>query len=353
MRRSLIIISILLIASLALTGCTSGASMATSWPGITVDQNTLYMSDAASVYAINAENGSLIWRYPAKADNRRQYYSAPSVTSDALYVGDFANTFYQINRSSGELVQQFVGAKNRYVGDSLVVGDTILAPSADHYIYSLDLQFNQNWKFETNGAIWAQPVSDGTNVYVASMDHFLYALNLKTGEKIWKVDAKGAIVGTPVLDENGVLYLASNGNIVMAVDSKNGAVKWERPLTSAVWSGMVVLDGTLYFGDLQGAFHAFKTEDGSSIWKTDVNGAVIAKPAVLPEGLVVVTESGSVIQLSFDGTKIWTKDFTNAKLYSNPVVTSDKVIIAAVGAEQLLYALDFSGNQVWSYSPAK
>ena len=185
------------------------------------------------------------------------------------------------------------------------------------------------------------------------MDHFLYSLNLKTGEEIWKVDAKGAIVGTPVLDDQGVLYLASNGNIVLAIDSKNGNVKWEQTLSSAVWSGMVVLDGTVYFGDLQGAFHAFKTEDGSSIWKTDVNGAVIAKPAVLPDGLVVVTETGSVIRLSFDGTKVWTKDFANAKLYTSPVVTSDKVIIAAVGAEQLLYALDFSGNQVWSYSPAQ
>jgi outer membrane protein assembly factor BamB len=353
MRRSLILFSILLITSLALSACTGSASVATSWPGITVDQNTLYMSSAASVYAINAENGSLIWRYPAKADNRHQYYSAPSVTSDALYVGDFANTFYQINRSSGELVQQFLGAKNRYVGDSLVVGDTILAPSADHYLYSLDRQFNQNWKFETKGAIWAQPISDGTNVYVASMDHFLYAVNLKTGEEIWKVDAKGAIVGTPVMDDQGVLYLASNGNIALAVESKNGAVMWEQPLTSAVWSGMVVREGTVYFGDLQGAFHAIKAEDGTSIWKTDVNGAVIAKPAILPEGLVVVTEAGSAIQLDFDGTKVWTKDFANAKLYTSPVVTSDKVIIAAVGAEQLLYALDFSGNQVWSYSPAQ
>lgn len=352
MKRSFLLVMIVLSASLLLSACT-GAQVATSWPGMTVDQDTLYMSYTSSVYAINANNGSLIWRYPAKADNRHQYYSAPAVTSEALYVGDFANTFYQINRSSGEQVQQFLGAKNRYVGDSLVVEESILAPSADHFLYSLDKQFNQNWKFETGGAIWAQPVSDGARVFVASMDHFLYAVDLKSGDEIWKVDAKGAIIGTPELDEAGVLYLASNGNLVMAVNASNGAVKWEKTLEAAVWSGIVQFEGNLYFGDLQGAFYALNAENGATVWKVDVNGAVVAKPAIIPEGLVVVTESGSAIRLNFEGTKVWTKDFANAKLYTSPVVSGEQVIIAAVGAEQLLYSLDFSGNQVWSYSPAE
>lgn len=353
MRRSLILISILLAASLMLSACTSSAGIATSWPGLTVDEGTLYMSYSTSVYAINAGNGSLIWRYPAKADNRKQYYASPAISSDAVYVGDFGSTFYKINRNSGEMVQQFSGAKNRYVGDPLVIENGVLAPSADYYLYSLDPQFGLNWKFETDGAIWAQPVSDGVKVYVASMDHFLYALNLKTGEMLWKVDAKGAIVGTPELDEEGVLYLASNGDVVMAVDSARGTILWEQTLTSPVWSGMVVHEGTLYFGDLQGAFYAMDAKNGKTLWKVDVNGAMIARPAFIPDGLVVVTEAGSAIRLSLDGTKVWTKDFLNAKLYTSPVVSGEKVIIAAVGAEQLLYALDFSGNQIWSFSPAK
>ena len=48
---------IVLSASLLLSACT-GAQVATSWPGMTVDQDTLYMSYASSVYAINANNGS-------------------------------------------------------------------------------------------------------------------------------------------------------------------------------------------------------------------------------------------------------------------------------------------------------
>lgn len=353
MRRPLLIISIILAASLILSACTSTAGIATSWPGISVDQNTLYMSYASSVFAINADNGSLIWRYPAKADNRHQYYSAPAVSADALYVGDFANVFYQINRSSGELVQQFQGAKNRYVGDPAIVGETILAPSADHYLYSLDKQFNLNWKFETSGAIWAQPVSDGSQVFVASMDHYLYALDLETGSEIWKLDAKGSIIGTPVLDDQAILYLASNGNLVLAVDSSNGKIIWQQTLPSPVWAGIVENEGILYFGDLNSAFYALDKTDGTTKWKVDVNGAVIASPAIIPDGLIVVSEAGSAIRLGLDGTKVWTKDFANAKLYTSPLITGDKIILAAVGAEQLLYALDFSGNQVWSYSPAK
>lgn len=352
MKRSIILLLLLVIGALLLSACSSGA-VATSWPGMTLDQDTLYMSYTNSVFAINATNGSLIWKYPAKADNRHLYYAAPAVTADALYVGDFANVFYQINRSSGEMVQQFTGAKNRYVGDPIVIGDLILAPSADHNLYALDKQFNVVWKFTTKGAIWAKPLTDGERVYVASMDHFLYAVDLKSGNKLWSVDAQGAIVGTPIMDEKGIIYLASNGNIVMAVDSKTGQKVWEQSTTTSVWSSAVIQDGKIYFGDLQGAFYAINADDGSTIWKVDVNGAVIAKPALIPDGLIVVTEGGSAIRLDLKGSKVWTKDFTNAKLYSNPVVNGDKVIIAAVGAENLLYALDFNGNQVWTYNPAK
>ena len=104
----------------------------------------------------------------------------------------------------------------------------------------------------------------------------------------------------------------------MAVDLKNGAVKWEQPLTSAVWSGMVVLMALVYFGDLQGAFHAFKAEDGSSIWKTDVNGAVIAKPASCQKGWSLsqspeVSFSWPLMERKFGQKILRTQNYTPAR----------------------------------------
>ncbi len=75
--------------------------------------------------------------------------------------------------------------------------------------YALDLNGNLLWKFETGEPIWATPTTDGKFVYVASMDHHVYALDPATGQEQWKTDMGAAIIFTPTLSEEGILYLAT------------------------------------------------------------------------------------------------------------------------------------------------
>jgi eukaryotic-like serine/threonine-protein kinase len=49
-------------------------------------------------------------------------------------------------------------------------------------------------------------------VYVASHDHDVYALNAKTGSKLWSYATGGFVDGSPVV-ANGVVYVGSaDGN---------------------------------------------------------------------------------------------------------------------------------------------
>jgi outer membrane protein assembly factor BamB len=45
-------------------------------------------------------------------------------------------------------------------------------------------------------------------VYVASHDHDVYALNAKTGSKLWSYATGGFVDGSPVV-ANGVVYVGS------------------------------------------------------------------------------------------------------------------------------------------------
>ena len=63
--------------------------------------------------------------------------------------------------------------------------------------------------------------SDGT-VYVGSMDNKLYAINGKTGAKLWDFETGGWVTSFPAIGSDGTVYVGSLDNKLYAIktDSK-------------------------------------------------------------------------------------------------------------------------------------
>ena len=88
-------ILIFLILTLVLSSCTggSGSFRATSWPGVTVDQDTVYVAYEQQVLALRVKDGGLIWSYPAEPSARQLFYAPPAVSEDLLIVGGSSMIF--------------------------------------------------------------------------------------------------------------------------------------------------------------------------------------------------------------------------------------------------------------------
>jgi len=198
----------LLSSAIALSGCSGRRFIATSWPGLTVDQNTAYLAYNQHVYAIELDNGRENWRFPTEPDNSLSFYAPPTLTDDGqLLVGGYDNALYSLNPESGEVNWTFDEAKNRFIDGPLVLGQTIYAPSADETLYVLGLDGSPlDWTFSTRHAQWAKPATDGETLYISSMDHHLYALDPQTGTQLWAKDLGGAIAGTPTLSDDGTSH---------------------------------------------------------------------------------------------------------------------------------------------------
>ena len=196
-------------------------------------------------------DGTQLWRYPEKADGARTFYAAPLVLADQLIVGDYAGTLTSLNLSTGTERWTFKQTKGYWVAAPQVAGDTILAANADGTLYALDLNGGLRWKFSAKNPMWSQPVSDAEKVYQASLDHNLYALNLKDGAKVWAADLGASAVGSPLLDNN-TLYIGTLSNELLAVDAASGKVQWRITTQKAVWAQPAVKDGVVIVGDESG-----------------------------------------------------------------------------------------------------
>jgi outer membrane protein assembly factor BamB len=358
-------IYLFLIVTLLLSGllsaCAGNAAAANSWPGVAVDaaNEAVYVAYGPHVYAVNLSNGTEKWRFPAEVNNKISFYASPALTEDGqIIAGGYDDVLYSLDALKGEQKWPFSEAKNDYIATPLVRGNRIFAPSGDYSLYALDLQGNLLWSLPTENALWGTPAMDGSMVFLPAMDHHLYALDAETGEKRWVSSELGAaLAGTPALGKNGEVFVGTLGSEMIALSQQDGSVIWRFPTNGWVWSGATLVEDVLYFGDLSGTLYAVNASDGTLRWKiqpeTATKRGIAGAPLVLGDTLYFVSESGNLFAVALDGgTPRWNKTF-KGKLYSGPFAAGDTILIAPVGSEELLIALDTNGNQKWVFVPPK
>jgi eukaryotic-like serine/threonine-protein kinase len=338
------------IGAMLLSAC-GGVMGASSWPGITATDDTVFVAYATDVLALNAGSGTQVWRYPEKAEGSRSFFAPPTVNGEQLIVGDYTNKLSAVSLQNGSERWVFT-AEGRFIGSSLVVDDLILAPSNDHHLYALNNQGQVQWKFEADHGLWGTPAVDGEVVYLPSMDHFLYALRMNNGQEIWRTDVGGAIVHSPELSDDGRIYIGTLSNEVVALDT-NGNIRWRIPTDNAVWTRPALYDGVIYYGDLNGTIYAVNADSGSVVWRKDLgSGAVVGSAVIVDDQIIFGTENGELYAFGPGGEARWNRAF-NGKLYSSPVVAGNRIIIGIVQGDNLVIALDSNGSELWKFTPAK
>mgnify|MGYP001235121574 CR=1 FL=1 len=350
-RKTILILVVTLMLAFLLSACSgSSSSAAKSWAGVLLTDDTIFYSNSTFVYALKTENGNILWSYPEKASPSRIFSAEPVLAGDQLIVGDYGKLLTSLNVLDGKEKWQFGGAKSRYVDSPLVINDMILAPNADYHLYALDLQGNLKWTFTAGHSLWTRPASDGKFVYVACLDHNLYALDLVTGSLVWKTDLGASLVSRPVLSEDGTLVFQGNiDGTMVALSTSDGSKVWEQKAGGPIWSAPVVYSGNLYFGDESGRINILLARDGSVVQSLQTDGAVLGGGTILETGIAFGNEKGEVILVGFNGEKQWTRT-VNGKLYSNLHSNGSRLIVSAYGGEKPLVALDVNGNENWYFA---
>lgn len=367
--KKLFLIFGVLISGLLLTGC-GGSPAALSWPGITFDDasGTIFVAYNLNVYSLQSEDGDEQWRFRPERDNSFQTYAPPTLTEDGqLLIGGYNNTLYSLDPASGELNWDFNGASNRYIGSPLELSGIIFAPNSDHRLYTLDSSGDLQWTYGTEQPLWSQPASDGSLVFLASMDHHIHAVDAQSGELIWESDLGGTLVGSPVLGEDA-LYIGTLNKQVIALDPVNGSELWVFDTSGWVWGSPVLIEDQLLAADLEGTLYSLDPTTGSEIWSLDLEAAITGTPLVIGEQICVVTEDDEVIAVSLDGQVQWSETLSeerdtrflgiptgteevNLQLYGSCVAAGDLILVGATNSNTVLAALDSNGDTVWTFVP--
>lgn len=147
----------------------------------------LFLSTARGLYAFNAANGEVAWRF----DTELPLGNSPTVANGVVYVGGYDRKLHVLDAASGTHLWSFDGADAGYSANPLVVNGVIYIGNRDGSMYAIGAHGAANqgqiiWRYATNDAIHLSAAYKDGVVYFASNDMHAYALNAQTGALVWK-----------------------------------------------------------------------------------------------------------------------------------------------------------------------
>jgi len=205
------------------------------------------------------------------------------------------------------------------------------------------------WKFDTGDEIFNTPAigADGA-VYVASNDHYLYALN-PDGSLKWKTDIGYGMYAAPVIGADGTIYVATAGIGKLHAINPDGTQKWESEQADGWIKGTPALlsDGSLVFATAVENFYCINP-DGTTKWKVSLGWSEFSSPAVAADGTIYVgVNSKGLFAFNPDGTVKW--QFKDAGgVQSSPAIGADGTIYVG-STNDNVYAVNPDGTLKWSF----
>jgi eukaryotic-like serine/threonine-protein kinase len=326
-----------------------------------VKNGMVYVGSDSYVYALNANDGSMLWNNSDSFD-----FIGVAVANDEVFAAGF-NKILAINSKTGtEIWENGVGGFNPGY-NTLVVTDGVVYASGNVVgLSAMNAKTGKTiWSF-TGGedisagvdisnalGMWSSPVVANGKVYIDAQAG-IYVLKASNGVELWNSTIAPFLV-SPIV-ANGVIYAGSSDGNIYALNANNGDKLWNYTTGASMppvpWAGDVLaysgsqggnLASILYAYSQDGDLYALNAATGEKLWNQTVpiNSYPSNPPTPVVADNVIYVGSGGGNLYAFDaanGDELWnyTIEGANNTTLSTPSVVNG---VLYVSANNTVYAL--------------
>lgn len=223
----------------------------------------------------------------------------------------------------------------------LVLKDTLAyfstAPTKN-LLYAFNLRRNRRiWDRSLRDAVYGT-ILYRDNLIVGSRQGFVLALDPKNGDVRWEYRSE-ELITTPPIALADQIFVATDKAHLLALSADSGQEQYSVDLDETVVSSPAI-EGLLYVGDVSGQLYGIEPSDGTIRWKTKLAGSIWSSPAVAA-GLVFVGHKGGEI-VAVDGASgeiVWRHQVTEV-IRSSPVVINGYVVVGTLGGTLVSLSAD-------------
>ncbi|HYV86200.1 MAG TPA: PQQ-binding-like beta-propeller repeat protein [Patescibacteria group bacterium] len=326
-----------------------------------------FVSSTGALGAIDAATGQPKWVLPTEYDRKFEaknlhglpsaaqtipdawdlFTSSPAVANGKVFFGSGDGGVYAADAATGVLQWKFSTHDVVHASPAVAHG-TVFIGSWDSTLYALDADTGLlKWSFKAGedpaihnqvGFQSSPAVADGT-VYVGCRDAHVYALDAVTGRKIWDYPtSKSWVIGTPAV-RDGVVYVGTSDSArFMALDAKNGRLRFNFDAKAYVFSSAALAGDLAYVGDHNGRLYAVDMKTGQLAWQFQTEASKTDPLKVLKPDGALNQEAFAPIFGDFQDMYIDTWRFISVgAIMSSPAIDHGVLYVGSMDGN--LYAL--------------
>ena len=219
---------------------------------------------------------------------------------------------------------------------------------------------NTRWSRTVKGHSCSPPQAAYGLLYVGTDQGVLHAFDQHTGKLKWRFQTGSKVPCSPLIGQDGNVYLSSYDGALYVLSAFNGNFVWKslpdfvkkptaasRPdyykTNSPALSGKTVIHSTP-----DGEIKAHDRTNGQTIWSFAAMDNKLTAPVIYKDTVFIGCEDGRLIALNLlDGEQKWSF-FAEDSIDYPPAVKNGRVYFGA--RDKKLYALKIStGNLLWTY----
>lgn len=261
-------------------------------------------STKKELVALDAKSGEVLWKVPALSP----MVNDGLIKNGYIYIGLGRRDFCKIELKTGKIVWTYTGVARIFQGAPSVEEGVVVFGAWDRHLYCLEeASGKERWKWNNGLAneLFSPanviPVISREQVILVAPDRKMTALDIRTGEQIWRTDqykvresmgvnptrtiayAKtmdGEVlavetdqkefrtkwvcdtgigyehVACPILETGGIVYIGSRSGVVVAIDAASGARLYGfKSGNSAVNRLTVDETGKVWFSNIEGKIY--------------------------------------------------------------------------------------------------
>lgn len=287
--------------------------------------------------------------------------STPVIVGEHVYVGTVQGDLLCVKLVDGKEVWKYQSLPNAkpnelapaFMAPIAVTEALVFAGDQEGGFHAINRQTGERvWRVEDGGEIVGGPNFYKDRVLFGSHKGQLTCLDQATGKEIWKYDTGGPINGTPTVAGQYTFSTNCQAPFLKVVDIETGQEVKDVKIEGRLVASAAVLDGILYFGTEIGAVYALDWQKGELAWtysNPDRDQQIDSSPAVTND-LIVIGHGDKQLH-AIDrktGQGKWTVP-TRAKIDCSPVIAGDKVIVGSNDKQLYLVRLS-DGELLWKHN---
>ena len=316
-------------------------------PPVAADGRIYVLDGEATVSAIDAGTGSVVWRKNLGTDER-----------------DSGRRRFGISLGGGS-------SGGGFGGGVAVTGGKVFVTSGYRHVTALDAASGEvAWQYEADLPIHGAPTVSGGRLFAVDVDNQLIALDINTGAQSWSYrgitePARIMRASSPAVSGDTVIAPFSSGQVV-ALRAINGQPVWEEVLSRTsrtnalselrdIAGRPVISRGFVYAVSQSGVMQSLDLRTGAPKWELPIGG--VNAPLPVGDVVYVVSKTGELTVINRETGQIyWTRDLNEGRVreeggwffgmgkrtirptWSGPVLASNRLVL--VNSEGQLVAFD-------------